>query len=83
MAQVIYKDNNQIWVFSSRQMGGFKAFVNMLKESNDPLEEMVKLTVKEATDSLPDGAKVEDVKVETSDLNGPVINVVVKASISS
>jgi len=81
MAKVIHKTEKKIWVFASNQMGGIKAFVNMLKDDNDPLEEIVEKTVDEAKNILPEGAKIEDIRVETSNLNGPVINVVIKANI--
>ena len=79
MATVIHQSDKEIWVFASKQMGVFKALVNMLKEDNEPLEEMAKAVVDEAKGVLPEGAKIEDIKIETSDLNGPTINVTIKA----
>ncbi|WP_457641316.1 hypothetical protein [Persephonella sp.] len=81
MAKVIHKTNREIWVFASKQMGGWKALMNMVKDDNEPLEEIVKLTTEEARGALPEGARVEDIKVETSNLNGPIVNVVIKAVI--
>ncbi len=82
MAVTLHKTEKEIWVFASKQMGGFKALVNMLKEDNDPLEEMVAKTTEEAKGALPEGAKIQEIRVETSDLNGPVINVTIKASLA-
>lgn len=82
MAVVIHKSKEEVWVFASRQMGGWKALMNMVKDDNEPLEEMVKITTEEAKGALPEGSKVEEIRIETSNINGPVVNVVIKASIN-
>jgi len=81
MAKIIHKTEKDIWIFASKQMGGIKAFLNMIKDDNAPLEEIVAKTIDEAKELLPNNAYISDIKVETSNLNGPVINVVIKADI--
>lgn len=81
MAVIVHKTEKEVWAFASRQMGGLKAFKNMIDDENKMLEKMVEETTNEAKGVLPEGAKVEDIKVETSNLNGPVVNVTIKASL--
>ncbi len=79
MAQTVYKSQKEIYVFASKQFGGIKALKNVLDSDNTSLEKAVKEVVDEALGSVPSDYSVVDINVNTAEINGPVINVIVKA----